>query len=87
MNLNDTGTAYAACQAVNDSNDHTSISLSFSDGDFASLGSTSVTVTSSSYATSLTKGVIPPEAAYAAITLYSEGDARIDDCEIVIDPL
>ena len=87
VNLNDTGTAYAACQAVNDSNDHTSISLSFSDGDFASLGSTSVTVTSSSYATSLTKGVIPPEAAYAAITLYSEGDARMDDCEIVIDPL
>jgi len=77
VNLNDTGTAYASCEAANDSNDHTSISLSFSDGDFASLGSTSVTVTGSNYTTAVTNGVIPPNAVYAAITLYSEGDARI----------
>ena len=87
VSLNDTGTVHAACEAANDSNDHTSISLSFSDGNFASLGSTSVAVTGSGYNLATTSGAIPSEAAYAAITLYSEGDARMDDCQIVIDPL
>jgi len=85
VSLNDTGTAYAGCEAANDSNNFTSITLSFSDGNFASLGSTSVEVISSGYTTAVTSSVIPADAVYAAITLYAEGDSRMDDCQLVID--
>lgn len=80
------GTAYASCSASNDALKYTSMSLSFSDATFAALGSTSKQISSPGYAPATVSAAIPDTASYAAITLYSEGESRMDDCVLVIDP-
>jgi hypothetical protein len=81
-----TGNATIACQAARNGSSYTSLALSFSDAAFGDLGLVESEVTSPAYAITTASAPVPDSAAYATLTLYSEGNATVDACQLVINP-
>jgi len=80
------GTASFSCSAASSGSQYTSLAVGFSDATFADLGRTETEVTSNTYALATATATIPVDAAFVAVTLYSEELALADNCQLLIEP-
>jgi hypothetical protein len=78
------GNADLSCTASSGGNLYTSLAVGFSDANFDSLGQTETEVTGNAYALHTVSTAVPANAAYAAVTIYSEEPGQADDCQLVI---